>query len=192
MKYRLILASSSPRRKELLKQMEVEFDILHPDIDEKKHETESPEEYVTRISKEKALKASSNIDNKNIVISADTIVVIENMVLRKPKDQDDARRMLKLLSGKTHKVITSFTIAKPKNKILHSENVETEVKIKNLADHEIESYIKTTEPMDKAGAYAIQGIGSFMVKKIKGSYENVVGLATKHLEKALRNLGILR
>ncbi len=125
-----------------------------------------------------------------MIIAADTIVVVDDLVLGKPDSASQAYEMLNLLSGRTHEVITSFAIAKPPDDILHVESCVTEVDIKNLAQHEIHGYIKTNEPMDKAGSYAIQGIGSFMVKGIRGSYTNVVGLPLCELINALNKLGL--
>ena len=192
MNHKFILASSSPRRKELFSKLGVNFKIFKPNIDETVHKNESPFDYVLRMSKEKALKSGADFSSSNIIIAADTIVVIKNKILGKPANYGEAEQMLNLLSGNTHEVLTAFTILRPKKDIMHSEIVRTEVTFNNLARDEIESYIKSKEPMDKAGAYAIQGIGAFMVKKIKGSYENVVGLPIIHLKNALLNLKILK
>lgn len=192
MKQKLILASSSPRRKELLETVGIIFKIVHPKTNEERILNETPTEFTLRISKEKALSVSEKVDKESTILSADTIVVIENKILGKPKDEYEAMKMLNMLSGKTHTVITAFTLVKPENKILHMEAVKTEIKIKNLAPREIEGYINTKEPMDKAGSYGIQGIGSFMVEEIKGSYTNVVGLPIAQVIKALQNLNLFK
>lgn len=192
MKQILILASSSPRRKELLEALGVTFKIVFPKTNEERILDETPTEFALRTSKEKALSVSEKVDKESTILSADTIVVIENKILGKPNDESEAMKTLNMLSGKTHKVITAFTLVQPENKILHMEAVKTEVKIKNLAPREIEGYINTKEPMDKAGSYGIQGIGSFMVEEIKGSYTNVVGLPIAQVVEALQKLNLFK
>ncbi|MGH7884440.1 MAG: Maf family protein [Thermodesulfobacteriota bacterium] len=185
MKSKLVLASSSPRRKEYLKQLGIEFEIIVPDIDEKVREAENPKDYVKRIAEEKALKVASLVSPDRNVVAADTVVLLNDEILGKPLDNKDAFCMLVKLSGKTHLVLTGFSIAGGCKEILHSEVVETEVRIKELTEDEIHGYIKTEEHIDKAGAYAIQGIGAFMVESISGSYTNVVGLPICELVNAL-------
>jgi len=191
MNHKIILASSSPRRKELLQTVGIEFDIITPFSDESLLVKEIPENYAIRLSREKALSVSQNLDGNELVIGADTIVVVDNEILGKPIDEEDARVMLNKLSGKAHYVLTAFTITKPKDEILHTHVVGTEVVVKTLEPDEIEGYIKTTEPMDKAGAYGIQGVGAFMVKEIKGSYTNVVGLPLVEVIEVLKKLGAI-
>jgi nucleoside triphosphate pyrophosphatase len=186
----MVLASSSPRRKELLAALGIEFEIMRPLSQETLLENESPAEFALRISAEKACSVSTNLEDGYIVIGADTIVVVDGEVLGKPSDTRDAASMLRKLSGKEHHVYTAFSIVRPKYEILHSQIVDTKVLVKTLAASEIEGYIKTGEPMDKAGAYGIQGIGSFMVTGIKGSYTNVVGLPVAELLEALKKLDI--
>jgi septum formation protein len=191
MNYRIILASSSPRRRELLSTLGFAFDVINPSSDETVSENETPEDFALRVSVEKAWSVSRSLGEGAVVIGADTIVVVDGEILGKPEDPEEASSMLRKLSGKEHHVFTAFSIVKPKNEILHSEIVDTSVRVKPLAASEIEGYIKTGEPMDKAGAYGIQGIGSFMVRGIEGSYSNVVGLPVEELLAALKKLGIV-
>jgi len=171
----IILASQSPRRKQLLELAGVNFKIIPANIDESSFSLLPPEDAVISSSKAKA----KNISSKNPdywVLAADTIVVINNKILGKPTSKSHAREMLKTLSGKTHQVLTGYTICcEDKKKSFHNV-VTTEVCFKKLLEDEIDWYIHTNEPYDKAGAYAIQGIGAFIVKSINGSYTNVVGL----------------
>lgn len=189
-KKRIILASSSPRRKALLEETGLSFDICPADIDEDIRQGESPLEHTLRLAEEKAKEVAKKI-KQGWTIGADTIVFIDNRILGKPSDTNEAREMLNLLSGRRHKVVTAFCIlnASTGKKILKA--VESAVKIKKLTDKEIDDYIKTGEPLDKAGAYAAQGIGSFMIENIEGSYTNVVGLPMEELKQALNKLGVL-
>ena len=191
MNYRIVLASSSPRRRELLSTLGLGFDVIHPSSDETVSGNETPEDFVLRVSAEKASSVSRTLGEGVVVIGADTVVVVDGEILGKPRDPEDASSMLRKLSGKEHHVYTAFSIVRPKNEILHSEIVDTSVRVKPLAASEIEGYIKTGEPMDKAGAYGMQGIGSFMVGGFEGSYSNVVGLPVEELLAALKKLGIV-
>ncbi len=188
----IILASSSPRRKELLQNVGIEFEIVAPYADESLLGSENPKDYVLRLATEKALSVSLNLEGDFLVIGADTVVVVDNEILGKPSNEEDARVMLSKISGREHNVLTAFCIAQPKNNILHSEVVDTKVNVKTLEPKQIQGYIKTGEPMDKAGAYGIQGIGAFMVREISGSYTNVVGLPLVEVIEALDKLGALR
>ncbi len=190
MGYKIILASSSPRRKELLETVGLEFEVINPSADESLLENETPEEFALRVSVDKASSVSRRLENPHIVIGADTIVVVDGEILGKPSGEKEAASMLNKISGREHRVLTAFSIVMPEEELLHSEIVDTKVGVKPLAASEIEGYIKTGEPMDKAGAYGIQGIGSFLVKYIEGSYTNVVGLPVVELLQALRNLEI--
>lgn len=191
MSYRIVLASSSPRRRELLSSLGIGFDVIHPSSDEALSGSETPRDFALRVSAEKALSVSALLGKGEIVIGADTIVVVDGEILGKPGDREEASSMLRKLSGKEHLVYTAFSIVGPENEILHSEIVGTRVRVKSLAASEIEGYIKTGEPMDKAGAYGIQGLGSFIVTGIEGSYSNVVGLPVEELLAALKKLGIV-
>ncbi len=192
MKSKLVLASSSPRRKELLQKIGFEFKIIKPDIDEIILDNENPEDFVARIAKEKATKVSTIVEDPATVIAADTVVVIQDEILGKPKDDNDAEVMLNKLSDKVHSVLTGFAIFNSEKGILHVEVVATEVRFKKLNNDEVQGYIKTNEHSDKAGAYAIQGIGSFMVESINGSYTNVVGLPVCELVNALAKYKLVK
>ena len=171
----LILASKSPRRRYLLEKAGLSFSVIPSDIDETTVPLLPPEVYVRVLSEAKAEFIAKKYPEK-WVIGADTIVLKDGVVLGKPGSIDEARSMLKQLSGQTHQVFTGYSVlCKAKNRKF-SETVQTEVLFKNLTDEEIEWYIRTKEPFDKAGAYAIQGLGTFLVKRINGSYTNVVGL----------------
>ncbi len=189
---KIILASSSPRRKELLERLGLRFEVIPSLIDEIPLRDESPEDFALRTSTEKALSVSRSLDSDSVVIGADTIVVIGGEILGKPKDEEEATIMLEKISGREHGVITGFSIVKPEAEILYRNLVESRVKIKTLAPCEIEGYIKTGEPMDKAGAYGAQGIGAFMIEEIHGSYTNVVGLPIAQVIDVLTRLGVLK
>jgi len=171
----IILASESPRRKELLREAGLIFSIVPSNVDETNHPVNLPEPYVKTLAEAKAEQVSFQYPNC-WVIGADTVVLIDDIILGKPDSTNQARTMLKRLSGKTHQVFTGYCIC-CKAKDRHFSNVATtDVHFKTLTDKEIEWYIHTAEPYDKAGGYAIQGLGSFLVKGITGSYTNVVGL----------------
>ena len=188
--YPLILASSSPRRKRLLEQIRLPFRLLHSDFDENRVPDKS---FINALLfAEKKAKAVHEKSNNNWILGADTMVVIGEKILGKPIDNNDAQSMLLLLSGKEHQVITGFCILDPWGEIAHSEEITTLVKMKRLTDKEIRAYIATGEPFGKAGSYAIQGMGSFMVEAISGSYTNVVGLPVCALIKSLLATGALK
>jgi septum formation protein len=172
---RLILASKSPRRSELLEQAGITFSVIPSDFDESTVAMSDPGSYVIALAKSKAVDISEK-HPASWVIGADTIVLIDRKILGKPGSKEEARDMLQRLSGKTHQVLTGYCICCKKKNRFYSETVKTDVRFKKLSDAEIEWYIQTDEPFDKAGAYAIQGLGTFLVKSINGSYTNVVGL----------------
>ena len=186
----LILASASPRRKRLLMQMGLPFRVEPSDLDEK--ETADEPLRISRILAEKKAIRVYPLSGSSWILGADTIVVIKNRILGKPQDDAQAREMLRLLSGVEHAVVTGFCILSPYGKIAHSEAVSTAVRFKGLEKEEIEAYISTGEPFGKAGGYAIQGVGSFMVESISGSYTNVVGLPLCAVIKALIHVGALK
>lgn len=187
---KIILASGSPRRKEMLECFFKDMEIIKPDIDETFDPNLTPEEAVKAISLKKATAVKEKLDSELPIIAADTIVVINNTILGKPASQSDAFRMIRTLSGKNHSVFTGFTIIYANQKI--SVSVSTKVTFKNLTDEEITGYIETGEPFDKAGAYAIQGIGAFMVEKIDGSHSNVIGLPMKEVIDTFQKMKILK
>jgi len=187
----IILASASPRRKRLLMQAGLEFKIVSSGIDEAPEPGETPKQYAARLSRDKALAVCGNY-KKAWVIGADSIVVIDGRILEKPKDRADAIKMLFRLSGRAHIVITGYTIACRAKDHLFTDTVETEVRFKRLDEAEIDWYVHTREPYDKAGGYAIQGIGAFMVQSICGSYTNVVGLPVCEVVDHLYKHGVVR
>jgi len=171
---KLILASQSPRRRELLQSRGLEFDIQPASVEESIDTHQGPENNVLSIARSKA-EAVHRMNPDCFVLGADTIVVLENVIIGKPRDREDAVRILTRLSGKDHQVMTAAVIIDPSGK--HRETVVTStVTIKTLTQGEMMDYIQTGEPMDKAGAYAIQGQGSALVKSWSGSYSNIVGL----------------
>ena len=173
---RLILASKSPRRYELLKQIGLHFEVVHGSIEEENFvRGESPREHVIRLSEEKARDVGQKYPNA-WVLGADTIVYTDGIILGKPKTREEALDMLRRLSGQEHSVLTGFSVLNISKGKGERGAVETAVKVKSLSPVEMEWYVQTGEPFDKAGAYAIQGIGSFMIESIRGSYTNVVGL----------------
>jgi septum formation protein len=171
----IILASQSPRRKQLLEQAGVIFDIVPAHIDETPYLDYLPADAVTASAQAKADLVSNQFPN-HWIIAADTIVVINNTILGKPDAKEHAREMLQTLSGKVHVVYTGYTICCLNKNKNYCDIVTTNVRFKQLSSDEIEWYLQTDEPYDKAGAYAIQGIGAFIVQAIDGSYTNVVGL----------------
>ncbi|HPH41380.1 MAG TPA: Maf family protein [Syntrophorhabdaceae bacterium] len=186
----IILASESTRRVDILRTLGISFSIIPPNIDEKRKKDETPKDFVLRISFEKANKVG-NLFSDKWVIGADTVVVIKNKILGKPKNERDAFNMLKYLSGKWHKVITGYCVLNASKNVIYRDAVETRVYLRDLTEDEIARYIKTSEPFDKAGSYAVQGKGGYMVKEIKGSYANVVGLPICEVAEALLSLGVL-
>ncbi len=189
--YPLILASSSPRRRELLLNLRIPFKVIPSRVDEKFDGTEDFREFAMSMAKEKAMEVYDRLKD-GWILGADTIVIVDGRLFGKPKDYDDAKHMLKFLSGREHTVITGFCIIDPGGDLSYIEAVESRVRIRELSEEEIDAYLETGEPFDKAGAYAVQGIGSFMIKSINGSYTNVVGLPVCEVIFALKRLGALR
>lgn len=185
----IILASQSPRRRELLERMGVrDFRIVTPDIDEHMDRDLPPQELVGRISLEKALAVQEQEGNSAIIIAADTVVALDGAVLGKPADELEAFKMLSTLSGCRHQVYTGVTVLRGEERYTVSE--ETTVTFRELSAEEIDRYIATGEPMDKAGAYGIQGYGALLVEGIQGDYYNVMGLPVCRLGCLLRQLGV--
>ena len=182
----LILASQSPRRRELLGLTGLDFTVRVADIDETMDETKPPVEEVARVSREKAMAVSREPDD--VVIAADTIVVCEGKVLGKPRDAEDAFRMLSLLSGRNHQVMTSMTVLRGDELVTHTE--VTSLRFRKLHPEEIRAYIATGEPMDKAGAYGIQGGAALFCTRMEGDYYNVMGLPVCALTVILRTFGL--
>jgi septum formation protein len=187
---KIVLASSSPRRKELLRRIGLQFSICSAHTDETCDRNLAPKQYARAIARHKAVCASYH-HLEDLIIAADTIVVLNNEILTKPVDIDDARRMLRRLSGKRHIVITAYTVYDALSGKMRTRAVETFVWFRKLQSTEIDAYIKTGEPFDKAGAYGIQAFGALLVKKIEGDYFNVMGLPIASVAQTLREFGIV-
>ena len=181
----IILASASPRRREILENTNVKFDVISSSIEELVLEGESPCQMVMRLAFEKGIDIASK-RKSDLVISADTIVVLDNTVLGKPKDEEEAKLMITNLSGRTHQVITGISLINLENDKKVIDYVISNVKFKNLSEDDINDYIKTKESLDKAGAYGIQGYGALLVEEIQGDYFNIVGLPISKLSDLLK------
>ena len=186
---KFILASASDRRTELLSRIISDFEVKISDFDEGTVEVSKDiEKYVKTLAEGKAKSVALNCTNDSIIIGADTIVVIDDNILGKPKDKDDAFRMLKLLSNNVHRVYSGVTVINNEKQVMKSECLYTEVYFSELSVEEIWRYIDTGECLDKAGAYGIQGYGGVFVEKINGCYYNVVGLPLNLLNKMIKNV----
>jgi len=190
MKKKIILASASPRRRELLKHLGLTFEVIPSKIEEDVKDGEEPCEHVLRLARLKAQEIARDQDSA-VIIGADTIVVLGGEILGKPKDEEEAFAMLSQMSGRVHRVFTGFCVLDASDGSEYSEAVESKVRFKHLTPEEIRGYIKTGEPMDKAGAYAVQGRGSYMIKEIQGSYTNVVGLPLCELVEVLSRVKVI-
>ncbi len=200
---RIILASKSPRRKELLSRIGIEYECIVSEAEEKTTES-SPDKVVAELSRQKAenifeiIRAGERDNSPMVIIGADTVVACDSNIMGKPKDKQDAGRMLKLLEGRSHSVWTGVTLLfvnidkngnYSENKVISETFAcETKVYMYHVSDNEIEEYIKTEEPLDKAGAYGIQGIAAKFIEKIEGDYNNVVGLPVSALYQRIKNI----
>jgi len=185
---RLILASASPRRKELLQGLGLVFEVMISHLPEHPEEGLPPQQIARKLARAKAEEVAGKL-NDGIVIGADTLVVLDGEILGKPRDRREAAVILRHLSGRTHEVITGVTVIDTASgRTLQSEGV-TQVCFRELSDDEIEQYVSTGEPMDKAGAYGIQGKGILLIERIEGCYTNVVGLPLPALADMLARLG---
>ncbi|ANA39802.1 MULTISPECIES: Maf family nucleotide pyrophosphatase [Geobacter] len=189
-KGRIVLASASPRRLELLASAGVEFDVFASDIPEEPIPGEAPADFAVRLARDKAVATAARTEGRWFV-GADTIVVCAGEIMGKPVDEADAVRMLRKLSGVSHEVITGYAVYDRERDGLLCKAVVTRVVFKPLRDEEISAYVATGCPMDKAGAYAIQGGAAYMVERIDGSYTNVVGLPLCEVVEDLRRIGAL-
>lgn len=186
----IVLASASPRRREMLERMGVVFTTIPAHIDEQVVAGETPQDFVMRVSAEKALAvAHSHPAAGRWFIGSDTAVVCNGTIMGKPADNADAARMLRQLSGTTHTVISAYAIYDAGRDRLTKRCVATEVQVRTLTEQEIQGYIASGEPADKAGAYAIQGLGAFMITAINGSYTSVVGLPLSEILADLEQIG---
>ena len=184
---KLILASGSPRRADLLRQLGLSFSVVVPSVDEMPRRNENSLKYVERMAKDKNAEIRKRLASVDLVLSADTVVVYQSRILGKPKSKTEGLSMLRLLSERTHKVITGVALTtKTQKKFCF---VETKVKFRRLSDHEMQAYWMTKEPKDKAGSYGIQGLGALFVSRIEGSYSNVVGLPLMETGELLKQLG---
>ena len=184
----LILASASPRRRELLERIGLCFSVEAAEAEENLIPGLSAGNQVMRLSRIKADAVAYRHPEEPVILSADTVVVLDGAILGKPSDEEDARKMLRALSGRTHHVLTGVTVKKGRYQETRCE--VTEVRFESLSEQEISAYIATGEPMDKAGAYGIQGKGAVLVKRIEGSYDNVVGLPLTVVYEMLRKAGV--
>lgn len=187
---KIILASASPRRVELLSSAGIRFEVLPSGIPEDFIPGETPEDHVLRLAREKAKDVAEKVEGR-FFIGADTVVVCDGEIMGKPKDGADAERMLRKLSGVAHEVITGFAVYDKEQDGAICEAVKTRVYFKSLRSEEVQAYIATGCPFDKAGAYAIQGGAAYMIRKIEGSYSNVVGLPLCEVVEALQRLGAI-
>jgi len=187
---KLILASGSPRRRQLLSSAGLTFEAIESTVPERRRDGESAREYAPRMARDKALAIALRFPNA-FVIGADTVVECLGEVLEKPVDENDARRMLTMLSGRTHTVVTAFAIARGAE-ILAAQAVESRVTFRTLGPAEIAEYIAGGEPFDKAGAYGIQGVGGSFISEVAGPRDNVMGLPVEAVLAALRRVGFER
>lgn len=189
MNKKIILASSSDRRKNLLAKLGIKFTAMPSKIDESKYDFEAPEKLVQELSLAKASDVAKIVEN-TLIISADTVVVYDDKILEKPEDEEAAFRMLRLLENNHHKVYTGLAVISADDKMHYLDYDVTEVFMRKIDDDEISRYIKTGESMDKAGSYGIQGKGGIFVEKIIGSYFTVMGLPIHKLSMALKSFSI--
>ena len=187
---RLILASNSPRRRELLRNAGFQFDVRPSGIAEARLPDESPENFAGRLARDKALDVARQSQAGRVVLGADTVVSVNGEILEKPVDAADAARMLRTLSGRVHRVITAVCLVRAPESVLAWRHETTSVTFRKLTDEEIESYVASGEPFDKAGGYAIQGLASRFIPRIDGCYFNVVGLPVPLLYEMMKSVGI--
>ena len=185
---RFILASASPRRVEILRTLGLDFVVRASEVDERLIQGESPQHYVMRAATAKAEAVARHVKT-GIVIAADTEVVIDGLPLGKPEDEEDAARMLRAISGRWHAVMTGVAVVDVDSGRSAVDHEKTLVRFRDLSESEIDAYIASGEPTDKAGAYAIQGRGMLFVTEIAGNYQNVVGLPVPLLERLVRQIG---
>lgn len=184
---KLILASGSPRRREMIASLGIPFEVIKSDIDETQHAGEDPFAYVERLSMEKAQTVAETLEEDLPVLAADTIVVLDGEILGKPADADEAREMLQRLRGREHRVCTAFTVLQAGERVTRRE--VTRVTMRDYTDAEIDAYIASGDPFDKAGSYAIQNEAFAPVAHIEGDYNNVVGLPLDRVKEVLQSLG---
>ncbi|MGI8896797.1 MAG: Maf family protein [Pyrinomonadaceae bacterium] len=187
LKNKLVLASRSPRRAEILKAIGWPFEIVAANIDESRFESETAVPYVRRLAQAKAETVATNLAS-GLVLGADTVVLVDEEILGQPRDAEDARRMLKLLSGRWHEVLTGVALMRVKNNRSVVDHEKTRVRFAELSVAEIDWYVASGEPMDKAGAYAVQGSAALFIEEIQGDYFNIVGLPVRLVYKLARTM----
>ena len=187
---KIILASASPRRKDILRMTGLKFSVFASDYEEDLNLKLKPRELARFLSRKKAESVAHKYTGA-IIIAADTFIVFKNRILGKPRNSKEAGQMLRMLNGKAHSVITGFTIMDTGSGKVSSRSVKTEVYFKKLSRQEIRAYVKSKEPLDKAGAYAIQGLGAVFIEKIDGDFFNVVGLPLCALTESLKEFGVV-
>jgi septum formation protein len=186
----LVLGSASPRRAELLGQLGIEFVVQASDVPEEAHPGEDGMALTLRLAREK-VQAVARLRPGDWVLGADTVVLLDREILGKPTDPKDAKGMLRRLSGREHRVVTAFALVAPPGEIVHDEVVESRVEFRSVTEAEVDAYVAGGEPLDKAGAYGIQGAASVFVERVSGSYSNVVGLPLEEVRRALQRCGFL-
>jgi len=185
---KIILASTSPRRQKLLKEMGINFEIIPPEYDEKIEDKHFSDEIIKNIAINKAKSVLPKIKEPSLVIGSDTVVIINGIITGKPKDEQDGFNILKALSGIKHFVVTSIAIIDSETGKIVCENTKSEIEFNPLSDEDINNYIKNYKPFDKAGAYGIQELPGNFVKEITGDFDNIVGFPTKTLKKMLETI----
>ncbi|HEY7911012.1 MAG TPA: Maf family protein [Blastocatellia bacterium] len=185
---KIILASASPRRAELLRALGVDFELAPSQVHERPHPDEAPPDYIIRIARAKVIAVARKVES-GLIIGADTIVVLDGQLLGKPEDEEDAKRMLRSLSGRWHAVMTGVALYEASSRREVADYEKTLVRFAQLTEKEIEWYVRSQEPMDKAGAYGIQALGGLFVEEIAGNYYNVVGLPLPLIYRLSRRLG---
>lgn len=187
---RIILASASPRRKELLEQIGITFEVIISNVKENIQYLDNPGKYVEQLALMKAQEIARRVNSGHLIIGADTIVLIDNEILGKPENEEEAFNTIKRLSGKSHFVFTGIAVVESKSGRILVSHERTKVKFREIEDDDIRAYVKTGEPMDKAGSYGIQKKGAVFVESIEGCYFNVVGLPVSRLYSMLKGFGI--
>lgn len=185
---RIILASTSPRRREILNRLHIKFEVFSPQVEEIRKKNEKVSNFVKRLAREKAKSVQKLTQDDALIIGADTIVYIDQMILGQPRNRNEAFEMLKILSGRTHKVYTGICLLYNEYEV--TDYSKSYVTFHEMDNDEIEWYLKTNEFFDKAGSYGVQGYGSLFIKEIKGSYFNVMGFPVDLFYKLLRRIGI--
>jgi septum formation protein len=188
----LVLASGSPRRRALLREAGFRFEVRRPHVDEQPLPGERPDDLVRRLSVEKARAVSHEVDPRACVLASDTVVVLDGEILGKPRDVPHAIEMLSRIAGRTHTVYTGFAALVPETGSLDADFITSDVSLRAIASDELEAYVATGEPLDKAGSYALQGEGGRFVRDVRGSRSNVIGLPLETVVPVLERLGVQR